>query len=51
MFMMLLFMFVMRLMFAKFAHIILIHWCVILILCKINCEQHGSNMQKSLENM
>ena len=40
----LLFMFVTRLTFTKFVCVILVHWCVILIMCKMTCEQLTSNM-------
>ena len=43
-------MLVMRLTFIKFAHVILVHWCVISIACKMTCEQLASNMQKSMDN-
>ena len=47
----LLFMFVTRVTFTKFAHVILIHWCVISIVCKMTHELLASNMQKSMGNV
>ena len=44
-------MFVMRLTFTKLAHVILVHWRVILIACKMLHELLTSNMRKSMDNM
>ena len=44
-------MFVTRVTFTKFAHVILIHWCVISIVCKMTHELLASNMQKSMGNV
>ena len=35
----------------KFACVILVHWDVILIVCKMTHEQLVSNVQKSMKNM
>ena len=43
-------MLVMRLTCAKFAHVILIYWRVILIACKMIHEQLVSNMQKLMDS-
>ena len=44
-------MFVTRLTFTKLAHVILVHWRVILIACKMIHELLTSNMRKSVDNM
>ena len=43
----LLFMFMVRFTFTIFTHVILVHWRVILITCKMTCEEFTNYTQKS----
>ena len=44
-------MFVTRVTFTKFTHVILIHWCVISIVSNMTHELLTSNVQKSMGNV